>query len=90
MKKVLFASALILSLFVSCKKNGAVENPVQEESSDVAVVEETKIQMPVEKKEPEKSDGENLSVYQKIEALGYQYEDNLKVNYRKNSSDGYS
>ena len=90
MKKVLFASALILCLFVSCKKNGAVENPEQEESSDVAVVEETKIQMPVEEKEPEKSDGENLSVYQKIEALGYQYEDNLKVNYRKNSSDGYS
>lgn len=33
---------------------------------------------------------ETVSVYQEIDALGYQNEDILKVNYRKNSSDGYS
>lgn len=33
---------------------------------------------------------EITTVYQEIDALGYQNEDILKVNYRKNSSDGYS
>ncbi len=80
MKKVLFASALILCLFVSCKKNGAVENPVQEESSGVAAVEESKNQVSVEEKEPEKSDGENLSVYQKNGASD-QNGDNSNGNY---------
>ncbi len=38
----------------------------------------------------EKNTIDALSVYKKIDALGYQNEDILKVNYRKGSSDGYS
>ena len=92
MKKVLFVAASVLCLFVSCKKNGAVENPVQGMSAEVTeTVNESSESFSPEELEEQRIEGilndSSLDVYQKMETIGFQADDILKFNYRKNSND---
>ena len=91
MKKVLFVPALILCLFVSCKKNEVAEKPVDESPAQIVEPVQASAELTQEEKDVQKVDqilnDPNLTVYQKIESLGYQVMDMLKFNYRKESDD---
>ena len=91
MKKVLFASAVVLSVFVGCKKNELVEKPVQESPAQIVEPVQASVELTQEEKDAQKVEqilnDPNLTVYQKIESLGYQVMDSLKFNYRKESDD---
>ncbi len=91
MKKVLFVPALILCLFVSCKKNEVAEKQVDESPAQIVEPVQASAELTQEEKDAQKVDqilnDPNLTVYQKIESLGYQVMDMLKFNYRKESDD---
>ena len=91
MKKVLILSIVVLSMFVSCKKNDAVENPAQQSPALSEEPVQESVELSEEQKKEQKieqilNDG-SLTVYQKLEAIGYQSDDKLKINYQKNSGD---
>ena len=91
MRKVLFVPALILCLFVSCKKNEVAEKPVDESPAQIVEPVQASAELTQEEKDAQKVDqilnDPNLTVYQKIESLGYQVMDMLKFNYRKETDD---
>ncbi|MBP5443594.1 MAG: hypothetical protein J6Y60_10155, partial [Treponema sp.] len=79
MKKVLFVPALILCLFVSCKKNELADKPVDESPAQIVEPVQASAELTQEEKDAQKVDqilnDPNLTVYQKIESLGYQVMD---------------
>ncbi|MBP5358100.1 MAG: hypothetical protein J6Y69_02800, partial [Treponema sp.] len=79
MKKVLFVPVLILCLFVSCKKNEVAEKSVDESPSQIVEPVQASAELTQEEKDAQKVDqilnDPNLTVYQKIESLGYQVMD---------------
>ena len=91
MKKVLFLSAVVLSMLVGCKKNDAAEKPVQESDAQIEETVQESVELSEEQKEEKRIEDilndNSLDVYQKMEAIGYQSDDILKFNYRKNSDD---
>ena len=76
MKKVLFVPVLILCLFVSCKKNEVAEKPVDESPAQIVEPVQANVELTPEEKDAQKVEqilnDPNLTVYQKIESLGYQ------------------
>ena len=91
MKKVLFLSAVILSVLVGCKKNELVEKPVDESPAQIVEPVQANVELSDEQKEEQRIEeimnDSSLDVYQKMDAIGYQSDDILKFNYRNNSSD---
>ncbi|MBP5442668.1 MAG: hypothetical protein J6Y60_05455 [Treponema sp.] len=83
-------------LLNSCKKNNTVEtenivetNQITEEIQTPETI-EVQAEKEIQEEEPEISGTPASVIDAKIDALGYQHEDKLKVNYRNGPNDGYS
>ena len=83
-------------LLNSCKKNNTVEsenivetNQIAEEIQTPETI-EVQAEKEIQEEEPEILGTPASVIDAKIDALGYQHEDKLKVNYRDGPNDGYS
>lgn len=83
-------------LLNSCKKNNTVEtenivetNQITEEIQTPETI-EVQAEKEIQEEEPEILGTPASVIDAKIDALGYQHEDKLKVNYRNGPNDGYS